>query len=300
MNQALFEKYMSEFRENLALAGVGASDVIYVGSDIAGIVVQAKEELGLADKAQQYAFLDGLIDALKAQVGEEGTLLFPVYSWDFCRGKGFNYKTTRGEVGALNNYVLTNRSDFRRTKHPIYSFMVWGKDADKLCAYNNQEAWGEASIFAYLHREKAKELDLNVSATRSMTFKHYVEQSVKVPYRYPKFFCGTYVDENGVSEYRTYSMYVRDLSVELEPSQTNEFFNDSGAGKTVLHRGWGIHVIELDKAYELLKNDLLHNHGKNVYAFRDYVLDPENFGNDVYEIGFLKDRRVIHLPDGEK
>ena len=294
MNHLQFEKYLAEFCLALKEAGVQYGDILYIGSDISGIVVQAKEELELATKAEQYMYLDRIIDTLQKCVGEEGTLLFPVYSWDFCRGKGFDYRKTRGEVGALNNYVLMNRKDFRRTTHPIYSFMVWGRDADKLCQYNNQEAWGSSSIFAYLHENKAKELDLGVSAKRSMTFKHYVEQSVKVPYRYPKFFMGTYVNEEGISEYRCYSMYVRDLSVELEPAQDNAFFNDGGAGKSVFFRGWGIHLICLEKAYELLKNDLLNNYGANVYHFKNYVLQPDQFGNTSYEIGYLKDRTLIN------
>ena len=176
--------------------------------------------------------------------------------------------------------------------------MVWGKEADMLLSYDNQEAWGEASIFSYLHENKAKELDLNVTATRSMTFKHYVEQKVKVPYRYPKFFCGIYTDSEGVSEYRTYSMYVRDLSVELEPAQTNEFFNEGGAGKSIGFRGWNIHVIELDKAFDLLREDLLFNGGKNVYSFGNYCLEGKKFDNDRYEVGFLKDRKLVNLPEG--
>jgi aminoglycoside 3-N-acetyltransferase len=297
MNRSAFDKYIADFKDRLKDVGVKPGDIIYVGSDIAGIVIQAKEELELADKSEQNLLLDALIDALKETVTEEGTLLFPVYSWDFCRGKGFDYYKTRGEVGALNNYILTNRKDFIRTTHPLYSFMVWGKDAKKLYLLQNQEAWGEASAFAYMHKNNAKELDLNVSATRSMTFKHYVEQSVKVPYRYPKFFCGNYTDENGVTEYRTYSMYVRDLSVELDPAQTNEFFIGGGAGRSVTHRGWDINIIELEKAYELLKDDLLNNGGRNVYHFTDYELSEKQFGNNSYEIGFLKDRKLVNAPE---
>ena len=290
------ENYWKEFKEKLSEVGVKPGDIVYVGSDITAFVIQAKKELALKTKEETNNYIDELIDALKSYVTEAGTLLFPVYSWDFCRGKGFDFYKTQGEVGALNNYVLNNRKDFKRTKHPIYSFMVWGKDAKLLCEMNNQEAWGIASPFKYLHDNKAKELDLNVTATRSMTFKHYVEQSVKVPYRYPKYFLGNYTDENGVTEERCYSMYVRDLSVELEPSQTNSFFNEGGAGRQVSFKDMFISSIELDKAYELLKEDLLHNNGKNVYSFTGYSID---WSSDIkrYEVGFWKDRKIVSVPE---
>ena len=141
-----------------------------------------------------------------------------------------------------------------------------------------------------------KELDLNVTATRSMTFKHYVEQSVRVPYRYPKYFLGNYTDENGITEERCYSMYVRDLSVELEPAQTNEFFNEGGAGKQVIFKGLSISSIELDKAFELLKEDLLNNGGRNVYTFSNYAIDW-SFDTKRYEVGFWKDRKIVSVPE---
>ena len=33
-----------------------------------------------------------LIDVLLEAVGPTGTIVFPTYNWDFCRGKGFDIK----------------------------------------------------------------------------------------------------------------------------------------------------------------------------------------------------------------
>ena len=298
MNSELLNEYISEFKMKICEAGINRGDIVYVGSDIAGILVSATKELGLSGKKEQYEFLDALIDALKDIVSEEGTLLFPVYSWDFCRGKGFDYYKTNGEVGALNNYILQNRSDFTRTKHPLYSFMVWGKDAKMLTDIDCQEAWGVSSIFAYMHKNNAIELDLNVDALRSMTFKHYVEQSVRVPYRYPKYFLGEYTDQDGRTEIRSYSMYVRDLSVKLESTQTTDFFNQSGVGKTIIFRGWPINTIELGKAYDVIKDALLNKNGENIYSFTDYKIDwNDETSRNRYEIGFLRGEHLIAVPE---
>ncbi len=286
------ENYWKEFDAKLSEIGVEKGDIVYVGSDITAIVVQAQKELGLKTRSEINNFIDDLINALQSHVTMEGTLLFPVYSWGFCRGEAFDYYKTQGEVGSLNNYILNNRKDFVRTKHPIYSFMVWGKDAKMLYGMNNQEAWGKASPFYYMHQNGAKELDLNIRAVRSMTFKHYVEMSQKVPYRHPKYFIGYYTDENGVTEERTYSMWVRRLDVKLKATEDNIFFEEKNVGKSTEFRGWGMHVIDLKGAYEVLKDDLLHNEGKNLYSFEGYKLDWDDKQN-VYEVGFWRDRSLI-------
>ena len=299
MNTNKAEQYWQDFHKGLDELGIKKGDILYVGSDIAAMVVEASRELEFTSKQDQTDYLNRLVDEIKNHVTEEGTLLFPVYSWGFCRGEAFDYHKTQGEVGSFNNFILNNRSDFVRTKHAIYSFMVWGKDAKMLYEMNNQEAWGKASPFYYLHHNGGKELDLNVSGLRSMTFKHYVEMSVKVPYRYPKYFIGNYTDENGVTEERCYSMYVRALDVSCKSSQNNAFFEETKVGQTVPFHNIELHVIDLPKAYEVLKDDLLNNGGANVYHFENYTLCFDN-PKEVYEVGFWRDKEILHLEKAVK
>ncbi len=292
MNADKASAYWKEFHEKLDEIGVCKGDILYVGSDVTAIVVNAMRELEFKTKQDQTDFLNALVDELKAHVTEEGTLLFPVYTWTICKGGDFDYRTTQGEVGSFNNFILNNRKDFVRTKHAIYSFMVWGRDAKMLYDMDNQEAWGKASPFYYMHQNGAKELDLSVTALRSMTFKHYVEMSLKVPYRYPKYFICNYTDANGVTEERTYSMWVRSMDVKLTSTQDNPFFEEKNVGKSVDFRGWKINVIDLKGAYEVLKDDLLNNGGKNVYSFEDYELNWDN-RKEVYEVGFWREKTLI-------
>ena len=292
MNADKASAYWKEFHEKLDEIGVGKGDILYVGSDVTAIVVNAMRELEFKTKQDQTDFLNALVDELKAHVTEEGTLLFPVYTWTICKGGDFDYRTTQGEVGSFNNFILNNRKDFIRTKHAIYSFMVWGRDAKMLYDMDNQEAWGKASPFYYMHQNGAKELDLSVTALRSMTFKHYVEMSLKVPYRYPKYFICNYTDANGVTEERTYSMWVRSMDVKLTSTQDNPFFEEKNVVKSVDFRGWKINVIDLKGAYEVLKDDLLNNGGKNVYSFEDYELNWDN-RKEVYEVGFWREKTLI-------
>ncbi len=292
MNADKASAYWKEFHEKLDEIGIAKGDIIYVGSDVTAIVVNAMRELEFTSKQDQTDFLNALVDELQKHVTEKGTLLFPAYTWTICRGGDYDYRTTQGEVGSFNNFILNNRKDFVRTKHAIYSFMVWGKDAKMLHDMDNQEAWGKASPFYYMHQNGAKELDLSVSALRSMTFKHYVEMSVKVPYRYPKYFICIYTDENGVTEERTYSMWVRRMDVKLTSTQDNPFFEEKKVGRSVNFRGWKINVIDLKGAYEVLRDDLLNNDGKNVYSFENYKIDWNN-KKEVYEVGFWKEKTLI-------
>ena len=36
-----------------------------------------------------------IIDSLIRKIGPNGTLLFPTYNWDFCKGKGYDCKNTK-------------------------------------------------------------------------------------------------------------------------------------------------------------------------------------------------------------
>ena len=119
MNTNKAEQYWQDFHKGLDDLGIQKGDILYVGSDIAAMVVEASRELEFASKQDQTDYLNRLVDEIKNHVTEEGTLLFPVYSWGFCRGEAFDYHKTQGEVGSFNNFILNNRSDFVRTKHAI-------------------------------------------------------------------------------------------------------------------------------------------------------------------------------------
>lgn len=292
MNAKTLAAYKDELLETLERIGIRKGCSVYVGSDATRILLTATKELELKGKEEQYAFLDELINTLQKAVGEEGTLLFPVYSWTFCKGEPFDHKNTQGQVGFLNNFVLNNRKDFIRTKHPLYSLMVWGKDAEFLAGLDNQNAWTGNTPFTYLHKNGGIELDLSTTTLRSMTFKHYVEETLQVPYRHPKFFMGEYIDADGNKETRTYSMYVRALEVKMESCQNDDFYIAGNCAVKESFHGWDMIAVDLPGAFELMKDDFLNNGGKNIYTFEDYEIDWSS-NDKSYEIGFLKDRKLI-------
>ena len=265
--------------------GVKKGDILYVASDITNLMFTLANNYGVDCKAKQKDALGQLADGLKALVGEEGTLLIPTFSWAFCAGKGFDRAKTKSEVGAFSNYILKNREDFRRTRHAMYSFAVWGKDAEMLLNMDNQDAWGEKSVFTYLRDNNAKELNLDCQPFQGMTFVHYVEQCVDVPYRHLKYFFGNYTDYDGKSEFRMYSMNVRDMDVQTGVSTTDDYLISQNLARKAEVEGIFETLIDLTASYPVIVDDLKNNKGANNIYFKTGGLDWSKEKTLPYEIG---------------
>ena len=269
------EQYISNLTEEFRRLGVSRGDILYVSSDVTVLTLDACRQCALKSKKDIDGFYDLLIDAMKELVGDEGTLLFPVFTWSFCRNIPYDAKKTQGEVGALGNWVLNNRDDFLRTIHPLYSFMVSGKDAQYLHGMTNRTAWGKDSPFAYLHEKHAKNLIINVSLSGCFTFLHYVEESIGVPHRYFQDFHGQYVDENGSVEDRTYTMFVRDLDIESKQVTPDECLVDAGVSKKEYFGKVSLQLVDLAEAYPVIEDNLRFHNGDQWYDFCGYRLDWE-------------------------
>lgn len=267
--------------EKMKKLGINPGDMIYIASDIRYFILSILTEQG--EDALDTA-LNELTNTFQNVVGEEGTILFPVFSWDFCRGKGFDYYKTQGEVGTYSNWILNNRTDFKRTRHPMYSFMVWGKKKDLFCNMSNQDAWGVASPFYYLMKNGGKQLEFNVESYKGLTFIHCIEQWVKIPYRHHKYFFGHYTDENGDTEIRCYSMYVRDLDLYEHTKTTHQYLIDNDVADETEWNGNNLTVIDIKKCYDVVSDDIINNDGKNNLQFKGYDFHYDSKQTIPYEI----------------
>lgn len=157
-----------------------------------------------------------LIDTFNDKVGPNGNVLIRAFTWDFCRGKGFDIRSSPSQVGALGN-VAMKRKDYTRTRHPLYNWLVWGKDKQYLCGIDYKESFGVNSVFDWeAKNDRAYQVLIGSPRTNGLTLFHYVEQQVGVSYRYEKDFKDIYVDYDGKSAEKIYSMYVRDLDYVIE------------------------------------------------------------------------------------
>lgn len=244
---------IKQFKDILIKFGIQKGDTLFVSSDVTQMLYDAQE------KGEDIS-LDSIIDVLKEVVGEKGNLLFPTYNWGFCKGKPFDYKKTPSKTGILTKQAL-KRNDFKRTKHPIYSFAVYGKDKEYLTSLDYKDSFGSDSIFAWFYKIGAKNLFINIEYSSSATFCHYVEECNGAPYRFIKEFSADYIDESGKCSTKTYSMFVRYLDKDLI-SLGDILFNEfpkQGIEQNIMLEKSIIRLVDMRKAYDAF-DDNMKNH----------------------------------------
>ncbi len=184
-------------------SGLQEGDLALIHSSISRTV----RELRLAgDEATP----EVLLDSFRHAVGPSGTLVLPLFNFDFTRGEPFDIRHTPSQMGALTEAARTSAQAVR-TGHPIYSFAALGRQASEFRGVVNRSGYGADSPFGIIHRLGGKIAVLDLPDQRSMTFYHYVEELETVPYRFHKQFTGSYVDASGIAGEMTCSLFVRDL-----------------------------------------------------------------------------------------
>ena len=141
-----------------------------------------------------------VIAALRAVLGEEGTLMLPALTYaTSCADLYFSNLSTPSCVGAITE-AFRKTEGVRRSNHPTHSVCVIGKYRDAMC-----EGWeeddtpiGPHSPFRKLADYKGKILLLGCPFARN-TFMHGMEEIAGVPYVLGNYRTFTLVDENGES-----------------------------------------------------------------------------------------------------
>ncbi len=244
----------------LQLSDVHTGQIIDVASDLFSVAFFCRKN-GL------HFDPNCLIDSLVNLVGREGTVLIRAFSWRFCRGIPFQMNHTRSEVGALGTIAMSHR-EFGRTKHPLYSWFVYGNKKDELCENDSVESFGQGSIFAFLEENGATQLSIGRMRSSGLTIGHHAEYKKQVPYRRNKLFKGEYYDENDQISVRNYSMYVRPLNIEVEnifgKEETQEIFVEKGIKKNYIYSdALPISTIDLQRASAFITDDITNNDGKH-------------------------------------
>ena len=193
------------YSEFVSRLGIEEGDNLWLSSELIGIALKVRNTGKKFDS-------NLLIDEIQKALGEKGTLLIPTFSFEFCNDGYYDIAKSKCTTGALGNVAL-QRADFKRTRHPMHSFAVWGRDKELLVGMNNVHSFGVDSPFEYCMRKKVKQILLGTDYVHAMTFVHYVEVVCGVPYRFRKSFEGTYVDENGIAEKRRFDYAARKLEI---------------------------------------------------------------------------------------
>ena len=231
---------------------VNKNDVLLITSDVVQILLKYKNEEIDFNK---------LIDSFIEKIGNSGTVLFPTYSWNFCKGLGFDYYKTIPETGSLPKIAL-KRKDFLRTRHPIYSFAVSGKDKEKLYNIDCESGWSSESIFNYLYENEAKNLFIGMDYKNGFTFDHFIEEKNKVKYRFFKTFTGEYINKENKKSIKNYKMFVRNLKLngatEINP-RLDEVMLEAKCYKKYRFNEIDISLINLKIAGDIIDKDIKNN-----------------------------------------
>ncbi len=150
-----------------------------------------------------------IIDSFLNVIGKNGTLLMPLFNFDFTTEKFFSLNKTISKMGSLSENFRINYKVLR-TKHPVYSFGVLGENVKKFDT-NNFSAYGVDSPFDILRKLNGKIGVLDLAEQNSMTFYHHIEEMNNVNWRYHKTFKGIYEEFDGKISEKKYSIFVRDL-----------------------------------------------------------------------------------------
>lgn len=256
---------------------IQAGDIVLLSSNMMKTIFYAKKY----EKEFSYnKFLDSFIEV----IGNNGTLLIPSYNWDFCKGIAFDYCNTHSKTGILADEAM-NRSDFKRTLHPLYSHIIWGKDKDYLCSLDYLDSFGKDSVFEYLYNNNAKNIGIDVDLNGCFSTIYYFEQKFGVPYRYMKYFKNTYIDSNKIQRKKTYSMNVRyiELQAQFNGKDMYEYLKSHGAVEEYHINNSFFSIFHISKTEKYIKDDILNNNSRKFMIIDNNKLNKK-LTNQSYNI----------------
>ncbi len=242
----MYEEYIKEL-------DLKDDDTLLVGSNI---LTFGKELLKKGIKFDPNLFISELQSFLR-----NGTLLFPAFDYDFCNKGVYNYNAPPPKLMGTLSKTAFKRDDFKRTLHPVFSFLVWGKHQDDFLKLQNVDAFSMDSPFGLLYKLKAKMLIIDVEYNHVFTYIHFVEFMEKAPYRYNKTFKGQYIKDNEVF-IKECRLYVRDekQGVVNNSNELGNILEKKGIAKVYYPLGnskWVL--IDLYKVYSEIAYQIKNN-----------------------------------------
>jgi aminoglycoside 3-N-acetyltransferase len=187
---------VNQLFDALSGIGVGRCDVLYVHTALTLGVPQLKK-LELLDEL--YAVF------MKLQIP---TLIFPAFTFSFPNNEDYDVQNSKTPMGLLNEY-FRKQEGVIRSVDPLMSNALWGQHTEFVTGIDKNSC-GKGSTFDLLHQTESnvKFLFFGTRPRDCFTYMHYIEDNLKVPYRYSRPFTGTSIN-NGKSCTETYYLPVR-------------------------------------------------------------------------------------------
>jgi aminoglycoside 3-N-acetyltransferase len=180
----------------------------------------------LAQFSTDLTDMSEVVDEVLDFFSKDGTVIVPTFTYSATKSVLFDPQQTPGEVGRFSEVFRLNGRTFR-TSHPNFSVSVFGKRADEILGLSLTDAFGPNTLFHFLEVANANLVTMGCSLN-ALTFTHFVEQQVEVPYRFMKSFRAVVRDQRSIREFET-TYFVRNLdfgqdtSIELKKFRERSF-----------------------------------------------------------------------------
>ncbi len=187
-------------------------------------------------------------------------IIFSTFTFSFPNHEAYNVKTSKTLMGALNDFA---RKDSRgvRSLDPIMSNVHFGKDRT-LVTDIGKYSCGEHSTYHKLEQsDNVLFLFFGVHPSLCFTYSHFIEERLKVPYRYNQDFTGKITDALGKTYEDTYKFFVRckDVVAGTNPKIIEEAYKN-GALKEEQVGDSFLYTYDKDKITDIyvkgIKNDI--------------------------------------------
>tara|TARA_B100000963_G_scaffold354992_1_gene372447 strand:+ start:3196 stop:3981 length:786 start_codon:yes stop_codon:yes gene_type:complete len=240
------EEYFQKIEKKLKSLGVKKNSVLIVCADLLKLLILfRKDKINFSP--------DELINLFIRVIGKSGTLIFYSFNWNFFKGKIFDYKNSKSFSGTLSNYAL-KRKDFKRSKNPVYSFLVYGKYKNKICNMKHDNCFSLNSPFGFLLKKNAKCILIDLDyKNSSYPFFHVAEQKANVYYRFYKNFSGKVIEKGFLKNIKI-KMFVREKGYKITTiysKKTDNILKKLNALNLEKFKNIRISFLNVKKLYEI-------------------------------------------------
>jgi aminoglycoside 3-N-acetyltransferase len=243
-----------------ARLGVSPGDTVQLMADVT--------RLALLFRRDRVPFRPAdLLDAFADAVGPSGTVLVPTYTFDLEDGAVFDVRRTGTVSGALSMVALAHPR-FVRTPHPLHSFAVAGAHAHALAANDEPGSFGPRSPFALLQEHRARLIAIDLRLDDALTYVHYVEERMGVPYRRHRTLTFDHVAADGQRGRRRFTIYAKRPGHHMRFNGLDELLLGGGALQVAMLDGARVQVVDLAAAHDLIARDIREGRARRIHAFR--------------------------------
>jgi 2-oxoglutarate dehydrogenase E2 component (dihydrolipoamide succinyltransferase) len=209
-NTFLAEVPLAKDKKSIRWNGTAGSLTKYISEALLSMGVKKGETLMVHSFIGETIHIAGnaeaIIQGLQNVVGPTGTIVMPIFTTAFTNNRYLDRDNEPSETGALTE-VFRNIEKVKISYHPYHRFAALGEKAAHICAEHSDTSFGPDSPMAKMHELNARIVMISTDWF-PVTFFHYIEEKIDVPYRKFKTFSGT-VTSNGKETEEKWRMLVR-------------------------------------------------------------------------------------------